>query len=109
MRHQSPHDSQARGDQSSPFLRPLPFPFSPRFFGLGCSTSTGVVGGGGGGTTEVVGGGVTEVLVVTGSGTAGRDAESTMNAIATTKTAITAAVTINQRDLFGRTGGGAPI
>ena len=49
-----------------PFLWPLPFPFSPRFFGGGgSSTTTGVVAGGG---IEVVTGGGNVVLVVTGSG-----------------------------------------
>jgi hypothetical protein len=77
-------------------LWPLPFPF-PRFFGGGgSSTRTGVVVGGG--SIEVVAGGGTVVLVVTGSGVAGRDAESTMNAIEPTNTAITAAATSHHRD-----------
>ena len=48
--------------------------------------------------------GATEVLVVTGSTPAGCDAESTMNAIAATNTAITAAARSHHRDRLRRGG-----
>ena len=56
-----------------------------------------MVVGGGGGTKDGVGAG-TDVLVLAGSGTLGVDAESTMNAIATINTAITAAAASHHRD-----------
>src|SRR6266436_7782124 len=60
-----PRRDTAQSPPWPPFgLRPLPFPFSPRCFGGGVSTGTGVVGGRG--STEVVTGGGTEVLVLAG-------------------------------------------
>ena len=61
-----PPGKQSQSPPWPPFLRPLPFPFSPRFFGGVFLHWTGVDGGGGG--TKVGVGGGTEVLVLAGSG-----------------------------------------
>ena len=67
--------------------------------------------GGGGGTKAGVGGGATEVLVLAGSGPAGREVESTTIAMTLTTNAISTATTPHSHrdDRLRRTDGATTI